>query len=81
MKSLFLSGFLQVSLVAVNTYFISQREYLGVLVASFAISFVWSLNVKKIAFGDIKDRLVYASGAAAGGAFGLYVGELIYTLN
>ncbi len=80
MKNLFLSGFLQVSLVAVNTYFISQKEYVGVLVASFAISFVWSLNVKRIAFGDIKDRLIYASGAAAGGAFGLFVGEVIYTI-
>jgi len=35
---------------------------------------VWTFNVKKIAFGDKKDRIVYAGGAAVGAFFGVISG-------
>jgi membrane associated rhomboid family serine protease len=41
------------------------------------ISFIWSWNVKKIAFGTISDRIVYASGAAFGSIVGLLISTLI----
>jgi hypothetical protein len=41
------------------------------------ISFIWSWNVKKVAFGTMSDRVVYALGAAVGGLIGLVVSTLI----
>jgi hypothetical protein len=71
MKLLFTTGFIQVYFVAVNTYFIANEKYIGVLVAAFLISLIWSFNVKRVAFGTIKDRVVYALGAAIGSVAGL----------
>lgn len=76
MAVLFNTGFLQVFFVALNTYFITQNNYVGVLIVSFIISFIWSFNVKKIAFGSTKDRIVYSLGASIGGLGGLMVGGL-----
>lgn len=75
--SLFLTGFLQVFLVVVNTYFISRNFWPGVIVCSFMISFIWSFNVKKVAFGNMADRVIYSSGACAGGSFGLLISTII----
>lgn len=77
MKHLFLTGFLQVFFVAINTWLITQRNFIGVLIVSFLISFIWSFNVKKVAFGSIKDRIVYSLGASIGGVCGLALGGLI----
>jgi hypothetical protein len=64
--ALFLTGFLQVTLVAMNTWFISHKQVVPMVVTGFGISFVWTLNVKKVAFGDWWDRVIYASGAMTG---------------
>jgi hypothetical protein len=74
---LFLTGFVQVFFVAVNTYFLSKIFYLGVFLCGFMISLIWSWNVKKVAFGTISDRVVYALGAAFGSVIGLLVSTLI----
>ncbi len=74
---LFLTGFLQVFFVAINTWFITQRNYYGVLIVSFLISFIWSFNVKKVAFGKMKDRIIYSVGAAIGGITGLIIGGFL----
>ena len=68
---LFLSGMIQVLLVAVNTYQLAHYKILGSLIVWFLISFVWSFNVKRVAFGKIGDRIIYASGAACGIVVGL----------
>jgi hypothetical protein len=75
---LFTTGFIQVVLVSINTYQIAHDKWLGVLFVGFLISLVWSFNVKKIAFGNWKDRLIYASGAGVGSALGLLISKLIY---
>lgn len=75
--NLFLTGFLQVFFVAINTYFITKNFYTGVLIVSFLISFIWSFNVKKVAFGSLKDRIIYSLGASTGGLIGLYISKLI----
>jgi len=71
------TGFLQVFFVAINTYFIANKFYLGCLVCGFLISFIWSFNVKKVAFGDMKDRIIYSVGASLGCVVGVYVSSLI----
>ena len=53
---LFTTGFLQVFFVVINTYFISKGYLLGIIICGFIISFIWSHNVKKIAFGSEYDR-------------------------
>jgi hypothetical protein len=74
---LFSTGFIQVYFVAVNTYFIANEMYLGVLIAAFMISLIWSFNVKKVAFGSTTDRVVYALGATCGSLVGLWSSSLI----
>lgn len=74
---LFITGFLQVFFVVVNTYFIGKGFWIGVLVCGFLISFIWSFNVKKIAFGTMKDRIIYSLGACAGSGIGLLLSKLV----
>lgn len=74
---LFTSGFLQVFLVVLNTYFITKGEYTAVVITSFLISFIWSFNVKKVAFGNMKDRIIYSCGASIGGVSALLIGKMI----
>ena len=68
---LFFTGFLQVFFVAINTYFITQQLFIGVFIVSFLISFIWSFNVRKVVFGNLKDRIIYSLGASIGGLSGL----------
>lgn len=77
---LFLTGFTQVFFVAINTYFLSKEFYIGVFICGFIISLIWSWNVKKVAFGTLKDRLFYALGAAFGSLIGLIVSILFFKL-
>lgn len=63
---LFFTGFLQVFFVAVNTLFIAHLFYAGIVVSSFFISFLWSMNIRSVAFGGMKDRITYSVGAATG---------------
>lgn len=77
MKQLFTTGFVQVYFVAINTYFIAKGIFIGVLIASFAISLVWSFNVKKIAFGTLKERITYSLGASIGAVSGLATSKYV----
>ena len=74
---LFTTGFTQVFLVVLNTYFITREFLLGILACGFLISFVWSHNVKKIAFGSELDRIIYSLGAMTGSILAFYFGKLI----
>lgn len=73
---LLITGFIQVYFVAINTVFLARSNYLGVLIAAFLISFVWSWNVKKIAIGTNKERIIYSIGAALGSLAGLLTTKL-----
>lgn len=73
MIKLFTSSFIQVGLVATNTYLISKGEFAGIFVCSFFISLTWTWNVKKVAFGSLTDRIVYALGAAVGALSSVYL--------
>jgi hypothetical protein len=77
---LFVTGFVQVLFVAMSTVFISRKIYTGVAVSGFAISLLWSYNVKRVAFGSTIDRIVYAGGAAAGSLTGCLVASAVSEL-
>lgn len=63
---LFLRGAIQVALVSSQVYLIANRHWIGVAAIGFAISYVWSHNVKSVVFGTEVDRIVYSMGAACG---------------
>lgn len=73
---LFLTAFVQVYLVAVQTVLLANYVVIGVGIIGFTISFVWSFNVKKVAFGTLSDRFVYAFGAGIGSVLGLLTTKL-----
>jgi len=73
---LFITAFLQVGLVSANTYFIAHKFFIGVAIAAFIISFLWSINVKKISISTIKERLIYSSGACIGGLTGVILSSI-----
>lgn len=77
--SLFMTGFLQVFLVAINSYLISKEQYVPVFFVGGLISFVWTWNVQRIAFGTMKDRITYAFGAGCGSLIGLILS--VHTLK
>jgi len=74
----FLLAYIQVALVVCNTWQIANGKIVGAVIVGFLISFVWTLNVKRVAFGCLKDRLVYSSGACLGTLSGLCATQLIY---
>jgi hypothetical protein len=74
---LFATAFLQVTFVSMNVVFISKAMIVPMLICGFVISFIWTLNVKKIAFGNWRDRIIYATGAMVGSYIGFEISQLI----
>lgn len=74
---LLFTGFLQVFFVSINTYFIANLYYIGIAFVAFAISFIWSFNIKKVAFGTMADRVMYSIGAMLGSLFGTFISSLV----
>lgn len=74
---IFLTSYLQIGLVAINTLLIAKGYVLGIFLASFTISMLWSYNVSKIALSEFKSKLVYSFGAGFGATSGYYLISLI----
>lgn len=74
--SVFLRGWLLVTLVACNTVQISRQNYTGAVLVGFLISLTWWYNAHSasVLTGHIA-ALVYGSGAALGTATGMFVGS------
>jgi len=77
MKKIFFTSFLQIGLVAVNTYLITKLIWVGIFIVSFLISYLWALNVSKISVSTKEAKLVYALGAGCGAISGLFILQLI----
>lgn len=76
-SKLFITAFLQVFLVSANTYFISRLVWLGIAACGFGISYIWTLNVKRISASTFSERMAYATGAMLGGLLGVLVSKVI----
>lgn len=74
---LFLTAFLQVMCINANIYFIAKGFWIGIIVFGFLISFIWSYNVKRISISEMKERILYSSGASLGGVLGVLISHLI----
>lgn len=64
-------SFIQVYFVCLNIIFINSKNLILIFISSFSINIIWSFNIKKIAFGNNYDRLIYAFGAAFGSIAGI----------
>jgi hypothetical protein len=74
---LFLTAMLQVALVSMNVVFISRGAIVPMLITGFGISLIWTFNVKRVAFGMWRERIIYASGAMCGTYFGYLITTFI----
>jgi len=77
---LFLTGFLQVTFVSMNVVFISKGMITPMLITGWLISFIWTLNVKKVAFGTWRDRIIYSTGAMLGTGLGYFLSNVMLNL-
>lgn len=77
---LFSTACLQVTFVAMNVVFITAHLIIPMLLTGFMISLIWTLNIKKVAFGGWGDRFVYAFGAMTGTGIGYLLSNYIKTL-
>jgi hypothetical protein len=76
-----LTGFVQVFLVSVQTFNIAHGHALAAAFFGFAISIVWSLNVRSIVLGGWPERLLYSGAAASGTVLGMFVPQLLYSVT
>jgi hypothetical protein len=74
---IFSTGFAQVFLVSANTYFISRTTWFGIAVCGFGISYLWTINVRRVTIGTKTEQLIYATGAMLGGLTGVLMAKLI----
>jgi hypothetical protein len=77
LTSIFITGFAQVFLVSANIYFISRTNWIGISVCGFGISYLWTINVRKVSLGTRTEQIVYSFGAMVGGLFGVVIAKLI----
>jgi hypothetical protein len=74
---IFITGFIQVFLVSANTYFISRTTWAGIAVCGFGISYLWTINVRRVTIGSKTESLIYATGAMLGGLAGVMMAKII----
>ena len=74
---LFTTAFFQVFFVSTNVWCIANRNYIAALISSFAISYLWTINVRRIVISSLSSRIIYASGAAVGCIGGMLMGILL----
>lgn len=67
----FISGFLQMVLVPINTYLIIKDNYIGVFVCAFIMCSVWIYNVKNAVMNSLIEKIIYCFGASFGAIMGL----------
>jgi len=74
---IFITGYAQVFLVSANTYFISRTTWLGIAVCGFGISYLWTINVRRVTIGSRTEQIIYSTGAMLGGLTGVLMARLI----
>jgi len=75
--TIFVTGFAQVFLVSANIYFISRTLWLGIAICGFEISYLWTINVKRVSLGNRTQQIIYSAGAMLGGLSGVVMAKLV----
>jgi hypothetical protein len=74
---LFVTAYFQVLFVGANTCFLAAGKFEHSLITGFLISLLWTLNVRRVAFGGWSDRFIYATGAGMGTVSGMTLANYI----
>jgi len=74
---LFATAFVQILLVSLNTILLAHKQIASSIAVAGLISYVWTFNVKRAAFGSHWDKIIYSLGAACGSGVGIYLAGLI----
>jgi uncharacterized membrane protein YfcA len=74
---LFLIGYLQISLLSLQTKNLVSGNILMIMITSYLISLSWSYNVCRVSRGNIYDIQVYCLGCMLGSITGYFIGILI----
>ncbi len=74
------TAYFQILFVSCNVVFIQNNSFWGIMISSFFISLLWTLNVKRVAFGGWLDRILYAISAACGGVTGVYLSKWLFEI-
>ena len=73
---LFLRAALYVGLTTMNVALLLNKNYAGMFSTSAFLSYLWTHNVKSLAFSDERQRVSYALGAGVGCILGFWGGDL-----
>lgn len=76
--ALFITAWLQVGLIATNTWQIANQRWLGALIVGFLISWVWCGNIKKVVASTTFERIIYCTGAMTGTGTGILITQILY---
>jgi hypothetical protein len=71
--TLFLAAFIQMGLVAIQTFIISHNYVILAAIVGGFIAYLWTHNVKRAAMGNELDRIIYSFGAFCGILVGLII--------
>jgi len=74
----FIYAYFQVTLICLNTWQIANNKLTGAIIVGFLISLIWCFNTQRVAFSNLSDKIIYATGACCGTASGLHISHLIY---
>ncbi len=72
------TAYFQILFVSCNVVFIQNKSVAGIIISSFFISLLWTLNVKRVAFGGWLDRFLYAISASCGAFMGYYFSNWLF---
>ena len=72
-----ITSFLMVYFISVNVYCISQQNYTLAFISSFWVNYLWTVNVKRIAFGGSRDKIIYAVCTSIGCVLGILTGKYL----
>ena len=75
---IFFTSFTQIGLVAINTYFITQLNYVAIFFVSFLISAIRCYNVAKVPVSTLNQKLTYSLGAGTGAVCGLLIIKTLF---
>jgi len=70
---IFFTAFIQVFCVCINIKFIASNNITKTFISSFFINLLWTINIRKMAFSNNIERLIYSLGAASGSISGLII--------
>ena len=70
---LFLMAFAQVFIVSAQTYMIAKMLWVGIVIGSFMLNYLWCCNVCSVHASSQRERLVYSSGACIGALLGVWI--------